>query len=87
MFTVSEKTSPHEGFSRNRTIRPSSSVMTIPYWSGLGTRVSTIVAAALRSRWNAMARERSKSVMMSALMTRNVPSIRDSAFLTAPAVP
>jgi hypothetical protein len=84
---VSEKTSPQDGFSRNRTMRPSSSVRTIPYGRGFATRVRTIVAAAFRSRWNSTAFERSKSVMMSALMTRNVLSRRSSAILTAPAVP
>ena len=87
MLIVSEKTSPHVGFSRNRTIRPSSSVITMPYCRGLGTRVRTMVTAAPRSLWKSIAFDRSKSVMMSALITRKVPESRSSAFFTAPAVP
>jgi hypothetical protein len=68
-------------------IRPSSSVMTIPYWSGFGTRVRTMVTAAARSLWNSIALDRPKSVMMSALITRKVPERRSSASFTAPAVP
>ena len=37
VLTVSEKTSPQEGFSRNRRMRPPSSVMTTPNSSGLST--------------------------------------------------
>ena len=37
VLIVSEKTWPHEGFSRNRSMRPSSSVTTIPNSSGLST--------------------------------------------------
>ena len=87
MLIVSENTSPQPGFSRKRTIRPSSSVMTIPYWSGLGTRVRTMVTAAFLSLWNSTARVRSKSVMMSALITRKVSDSSGSEHFTAPAVP
>jgi len=37
VLTVSEKTWPQVGFSRNRWILPSSSVMTMPNSSGSGT--------------------------------------------------
>src|ERR671936_774565 len=46
VLIVSEKTWLHEGFSRNRSIRPSSSVTTIPNSSGLSTDLSPIVTAA-----------------------------------------
>ncbi len=46
---VSENTCPHVGFSRNRSIEPSSLVITIPYSSGFSTRTSPIVASASRS--------------------------------------
>src|ERR671936_258590 len=50
VLIVSEKTWLHEGFSRNRSIRPSSSVTTIPNSSGLSTDLSPIVTAAPFSR-------------------------------------
>ena len=50
VLIVSEKTWPQEGFSRKRSIRPSSSVTTIPNSSGLSTDFSPIVTAAPRSR-------------------------------------
>ena len=37
VLIVSEKTWPHEGFSRKRSTRPSSSVTTIPNSSGFST--------------------------------------------------
>ena len=46
VLIVSEKTWPHDGFSRNRSTRPSSSVTTIPNSSGLSTDFSPIVTAA-----------------------------------------
>ncbi len=46
VLIVSENTWPHEGFSRNRSTRPSSSVTTIPNSSGLSTDFNPIVTAA-----------------------------------------
>ena len=46
VLIVSEKTWPHDGFSRNRSTRPSSSVTTIPNSSGLSTDLRPIVTAA-----------------------------------------
>ena len=45
VLIVSEKTWPHDGFSRKRSMRPSSSVTTIPNSSGLSTDLSPIVTA------------------------------------------
>ena len=46
VLTVSEKTSPQDGFSRKRRMRPPSSVMTTPNSSGLSTcwRISEATA-------------------------------------------
>ena len=49
VLIVSENTWPQDGFSRNRSIRPSSSVTTIPNSSGLSTDLSPIVTAAFFS--------------------------------------
>ena len=54
VLIVSEKTWPHDGFSRNRSTRPSSSVTTIPNSSGLSTAFSPIVTDACFSLWNAI---------------------------------
>ena len=43
---VSENTWPHVGFSRNRSIEPSSLAMTMPYSSGFSTRTRPMVATA-----------------------------------------
>src|ERR1700744_3617865 len=51
VLIVSEKTWPHDGFSRKRSTRPSSSVTTIPNSSGLSTDFSPIVTAAPFSLW------------------------------------
>ena len=47
VLIVSENTSPHVGFSRNRSIWPSSRVITMPKSTGFSTRFSAIVANAL----------------------------------------
>ena len=52
VLIVSENTWPHDGFSRKRSIRPSSSVTTIPNSSGFSTAFSPIVTAAPLLRWN-----------------------------------
>ena len=53
VLMVSLKTWPHVGFSRKRSIEPSSRVITMPNSSGLSTGVSPIVAIASRSSWKA----------------------------------
>ena len=50
VLTVSLKTSPQLGFSKNRSTRPSELVKTTPYSKGEGTRVRTMVANACFSR-------------------------------------
>ena len=52
VLIVSENTWPHDGFSRNRSTLPSSSVTTIPNSSGFSTDLSPIVTAAPFSLWN-----------------------------------
>src|SRR6266511_1364637 len=71
VLIVSEKTSPHDGFSRNFVMRPSPFVMTTPYSSGSGTCFRQSVTAAPFSRWKAMTLVRSMSVSASPEMTRN----------------
>ena len=46
VLIVSENTSPHVGFSRKRSIVPSSRVMTMPNSTGFSTRFSAIDANA-----------------------------------------
>ncbi len=88
VFTVSEKTWPQVGFSRNRSTLPSSSRMVIPNSSGLGTRVRQTVTSAPFERWNSISSVRSKSVSASPEITRKESSLSaSSAFLTLPAVP
>jgi hypothetical protein len=48
---VSLKTWPQVGFSRKRSMEPSSRVMTMPNSRGSSTRARAIVARALRSSW------------------------------------
>ncbi len=74
VLIVSEKTSPHDGFSRNFEMRPSSPVITTPYSSGFATWYSVSVTAALRSRWKAMTFVRSMSVSASPEITIKVSS-------------
>ena len=81
------KTSPQEGFSRNRCTRPSSSATTTPYSSGLGTGLSTMVAIDCRCRWKRTAAPRSMSVRASPLITTKVSRSWSSASFTDPAVP
>ncbi len=47
VLIVSLKTWPHDGFSRKRSTRPSSSVTTIPNSSGFSTDLRPIVTARL----------------------------------------
>ena len=87
VLIVSEKTWPHDGFSRKRSIRLSSSVTTIPNSSGLSTDFSPIVTAAPRSRCAASIAPRSTSHSASPEMTRIGSSRRRVASRTEPAVP
>jgi hypothetical protein len=87
VLIVSEKTWPQDGFSRKRSIRPSSSVTTIPNSSGLSTDLSPIVTAASRSLWTRMISVRSTSQSASPEMTRKVSSSLSLASRTEPAVP
>src|SRR5581483_2504600 len=87
VLIVSEKTWPHDGFSRKRSTRPSSSVTTIPNSSGFSTDLSPIVTAAPFSLWNATILPRSMSQSASPEMTRKVSSRRSDARRTEPAVP
>ena len=87
MFTVSENTWPQVGFSRNRWIRASSSVITMPNSSGFGTRVRPTVTRAPFSLWNRIMAVRSMSVRASPEITTNGSSrSASSAFFTLPAV-
>ncbi len=87
VLIVSENTWPHDGFSRNRSTRPSASTMTTPNSSGLSTDFSAMVAATPLDLCAEMSASRSKSQSASPEMTRNVSSSSSSAFLTLPAVP
>lgn len=88
VLTVSEKTCPQVGFSRNRWIRPCSSTMMMPNSSGLATRLSPMVTLAPFSRWKRTMSVRSMSVSASPEMTMNGSPFRcSSAFFTLPAVP
>ncbi len=87
VLIVSVKTWAQDGFSRKRSIRPSSSVTTIPNSSGLSTLLSAIVTSDSFSLWNATSSVRSMSQSASPEMTRNVSSSASSASLTEPAVP
>ena len=87
VLMVSEKTWPQWGFSRKRSMRPSSSVMTMPNSSGLGTRLRTTVARAPRRRWKLTTSSRSMSVRASPEITTKVSPSISAALRTLPAVP
>jgi len=87
VLTWSEKTSPQDGFSRKRVMRPSAPHMTTPYSSGASTEVRAMVTAAPRFRWKSTRAPRSMFVSTSPLMTRKVSPSSGSMFLTLPAVP
>ena len=88
VLIVSEKTWPHDGFSRKRSTRPSSSVTTIPNSSGFVDRLQADRdRRACFSRWNSTSASRSKSQSASPEMTRNVSSSVPAASRTEPAVP
>ena len=87
VLMVSEKTWPQVGFSRNRSIEPSSLVMTMPNSSGFSTGTRPIVAIAPFSSWKATISPRSMSVSTSPEITRNRSSSSAMALRTEPAVP
>ena len=87
VLMVSLNTWPHVGFSRKRSIEPSSRVMTMPNSSGFSTGVSPIVAIAPRSSWKRQMAPRSMSVSTSPEMTRKRSSSCSRALRTDPAVP
>ena len=87
VLMVSLNTWPHVGFSRNRSMRPSSRVMTMPNSSGFSTWARPMVAMALRSSWNSTMAPRSMSVSTSPEITRNRSSSWSMALRTEPAVP
>ncbi len=87
VLIVSLKTWPHVGFSKNRSIAPSSSVMTMPNSSGFSTEQSASVARAPFCSWKSTTAERSMSVRTSPEMTRNRSSSSSRALRTEPAVP
>ena len=84
---VSLKTCPHDGFSRKRSTRPSSSVTTIPNSSGFSTDLRPIVTAAFFSLCALISAVRSMSQSASPEMTSVVSSSRPLASRTEPAVP
>jgi hypothetical protein len=75
------------GFSRKRSIEPSSRVITMPNSSGFSTGVRPIVARASRSSWNRTIDARSMSVTTSPEITRNRSVSSSMALRTDPAVP
>ena len=87
VLMVSLKTWPQPGFSKKRSMLPSSRVITIPNSSGFSTAESAMVASAWFFSWNSMTDVRSMSVSTSPEMTtkRSVSSSR--ALRTEPAVP
>ena len=87
VLIVSENTWPHVGFSRNRSMVPSSRVMTIPNSSGFSTRFSAIVPNAPAAWCALITSVRSMSVRTSPAITRNVSSSSSAALRTEPAVP
>ena len=76
VFTVSLNTWPQVGFSRKRSMRPSSLMTTTPNSSGFSTRLRAMVAMAPRCLWKATMSLRSKSARASPLMTMKVSSRR-----------
>ncbi len=87
VLIVSLNTWPQVGFSRNRSIEPSSRVITIPNSSGFSTDTRPMVATASRASWNSMIEVRSMSVRTSPEITRKRSSSSALALRTDPAVP
>ncbi len=87
VLMVSLKTCPQPGFSRNRSMLPSSRVITIPNSRGFSTAHNAIVASASFFSWNAITDVRSMSVRTSPEMTRKRSVSCSRALRTEPAVP
>ena len=87
VLMVSLNTWPHPGFSRKRSIVPSSRVMTMPNSSGFSTALSAMVASAWFFSWNAMTDVRSMSVSTSPEITKKRSVSCSRALRTDPAVP
>ena len=87
VLMVSLNTCPQPGFSRNRSMLPSSRVMTMPNSSGLSTAHSAMVASASFFSWNETTDVRSMSVRTSPEITRNRSVSCSRALRTEPAVP
>ncbi len=87
VFTVSLNTSPQEGFSRKRSMEPSSRVITMPNSSGLSMALRPMVTRASFSSWKATTLDRSVEVSTSPEISRNRSSSLSRALSTEPAVP
>ncbi len=87
VLMVSLNTWPQPGFSRKRSIVPSSRVITMPNSSGFSTAHNAIVASASFFSWNAITDVRSMSVSTSPEITRKRSVNCSRALRTDPAVP
>ncbi len=87
VLMVSLKTCPQPGFSKKRSMVPSSRVMTMPNSSGFSTALSAMVASAWFFSWNEMTDVRSMSVRTSPEMTKKRSVSCSRALRTDPAVP
>ena len=87
VLMVSLKTCPQPGFSKNRSMLPSSRVITMPNSSGFSTAHRASVAKAPFFSWNSIMALRLMSVSTSPEMTRNRSVSSSRALRTEPAVP
>jgi hypothetical protein len=87
VLMVSLKTCPQPGFSRKRSMLPSSRVITMPNSSGFSTAHRASVARALFLSWNCSIEVRSISVSTSPEMTKKRSVSSSMALRTEPAVP
>ena len=87
VLMVSLKTWPHVGFSRKRSMEPSSLGDHDAELEGVLDRTRPMVAMASFSSWKATISPRSMSVSTSPEMTRNRSSSSSMALRTEPAVP
>ena len=84
---VSLNTCPQVGFSRKRSIDPSSRVITMPNSRGFSTAFRAMVASAPLDSWWSTSELRSRSVSTSPEITTNRSSSSSRALRTDPAVP
>ncbi len=87
VLIVSLKTWPQVGFSKKRSIEPSSLVITMPNSRGFSTDTSEMVANAPLSWWKLTTRLTSMSVRTSPEITTKRSSSSSRALSTDPAVP